>query len=356
MFLNIQWLRALGACMVLLYHLAPHYQAMGGPGGWAVGAMAFAFSGVDVFFVVSGFVMMHVIHGKPPVAANLREFLGRRFVRIYGWYLPCAALMLWLSWVYEPAAFERVKLLRSAFLASVHLPDLALPVSWSLSYELYFYALIALAWKLAPRHLPAVLWTVGAGLVVLYSFVRIPDGARWSFVTTPFMLEFIAGALLYRYRPLFARHLAMAGCAAAAVFFCWLGVRFNATNNFVRSATFGVAALSLVALLVGLEQQRLYVAGRLGKALGDASYTIYLLHLPFILVFFQWGLRDALQRAGGAFAAAGFFALLALFLALCVAVHRFIELPLYRGLCGALGLAHAAPPAPVGNVPVTASV
>jgi exopolysaccharide production protein ExoZ len=338
-FVNIQWLRAFGAIAVLLYHLSLRYPAIGGTDSPWSRVTAFGFAGVDVFFVVSGFVMMHVIGGRPPSLDNVRDFLGRRLVRIYGWYLPCAAIAVLLIWACTPAVLERINFLRSATLTSVYEPELALGPSWTLSYELYFYFLIALAWVVAPRRLVAVLWVAAAALWALWLVMPYRLGTPLSFVASPLILEFIAGALLYAHRGLAAHRVSLMLCAAATVLFLLLAAHFNAATSFTRIWTFGAASLFLVALLVGLEGSRRCVAGRLSKALGDASYTIYLLHTPFITAIYFAGVSNALPRMETGAAAAGLGAAVIAFLAACIYLHYVVELPFYRWLCAGLRLA-----------------
>jgi len=62
---NIQLVRAWGACLVVLHHLKPHYEAIAGRDAPLAAFMAWSFAGVDLFFVVSGFIMMQVIDGRP---------------------------------------------------------------------------------------------------------------------------------------------------------------------------------------------------------------------------------------------------------------------------------------------------
>ena len=341
MFRNIQLLRACAAVLVLLHHYQLNYLAMGGGNGLLTAVMPYGFIGVDIFFAISGFIMMHVIGQRPPLATNVRDFLGHRFLRIYGWYLPCMAFGLAIMASYDPDGFARVDLLRSATLTSVEMGRLALPISWSLSYELYFYVMVGLGWFLLGRTLKLGIWVALVALTVWCSFVPYQEGKLLSFLTTPSILEFLAGALFYLHKDTLARRPLLPLYACAALVLLWLGIRYQATNEFIRIRTFGAAALFLLGFFVTLEQARLFRAGQLAVLLGDASYSIYLLHLPFITLFHGTGLRELLASGGPLLAEAGFWAFLLSFLALCVGLHYWVEKPLYQGLCRLVGLQRA---------------
>ena len=345
MFRNIQWLRAVAALLVVGHHALPRYRAMGGPDLAPLKLLEFAFFGVDLFFVVSGFVMMHLVDGVPPTARNVRAFLARRAARIYGWYLPCALFALALIVAYEPASeLARIDVPRSLALATIDMKTLILPVSWSLTHELYFYALMALAWVAAPRRLEPVLWTTGALLAALLWRYPFSEDSLAAFLASPFLLEFLAGALLYRHRGRLGAWPLLLACAALGTLLFWGGMQANAGSQAVRAWTFAPAAAAFVALLVGLEGSGRFVAGRVAVALGDASYSIYLLHLTAIWLVFYWGIGRTVRAAGLPVTLAVLVLLGVVFLAGCVLLHRWLEMPLYRRLCRWWQVPRATPP------------
>ncbi|RZJ25990.1 MAG: acyltransferase [Haliea sp.] len=102
MFQNIQLLRAWAAVLVALHHAHGHYVAMGGSNRVLLALMHYGYIGVDIFFIVSGFVMMHVVRGRTASPANVADFLGRRLLRIYSWYWVCLAFTLGVIWWFHP--------------------------------------------------------------------------------------------------------------------------------------------------------------------------------------------------------------------------------------------------------------
>ena len=88
MFANIQLLRALAAIFVVCHHIAPQYQAMGGHSKSFESAASWGFTGVDLFFVISGFIMAHATFHKERTFSNAKAFIKHRFARVYLGYWP----------------------------------------------------------------------------------------------------------------------------------------------------------------------------------------------------------------------------------------------------------------------------
>lgn len=109
-----------------------------------------------------------------------------------------------------------------------------------------------------------------------------------------------------------------------------IGAQFHATNGSVRIFTFGMGALTLVMLALVLEQSRTLIANKIWVALGDASYTLYLVHPYLLTVFYFWGIRDFLAGQSVFLRETGFFLYLGLGLVISQVLYVRIERPLYR--------------------------
>ncbi|WP_131547254.1 acyltransferase [Roseococcus sp. SYP-B2431] len=275
-FHSIQHLRAVAALMVVAYHAHVQLQRIGYEGPWLAGLAR----GVDLFFVISGFIMvMATRDGVTP-----RLFLLRRFLRIAPLYYALTLLMLAIHAI-EPRLLQSFVLDARHVLASFAFwpwPNLATglmqPVlipGWTLNYEMFFYALFALS-MLAGRRSLAVLGVMFLGLVALGRLVD--GGPTLAFFADPLILLFLAGVVLGRlYRqgwripvPV-AAPLAVLALPLLATMPPLLGGAWD-------SLLPGLVATAVVAALVSLE-----AAGRLPEwrtlvALGDASYAIYLIH------------------------------------------------------------------------------
>ncbi|MCO4094826.1 MAG: acyltransferase [Acidovorax sp.] len=187
----------MAAFMVFCYHALPQYKAMGGASDVFARFAAVGFAGVDVFFVISGFVAALTTLDKERTAANAMQFLKRRVLRIYLGYWPFFGLALLVFWQ-SGFALGSLDLLGSFFLASVDMPRLLLYVSWSLTYELIFYGLVAATFAfparsvavLAHRCLFAAGWCialqVGRASFTHFHFSGLPGGVSgWRVAVHP---------------------------------------------------------------------------------------------------------------------------------------------------------------------------
>jgi exopolysaccharide production protein ExoZ len=325
---GLQVLRALAALAVVWFH-AGRYLADQIPHAW----WRWGEFGVDVFFVLSGFVMVHATRDR----TRVRDFLAARVARIVPLYwaatLAMALLVWWLPQLFVAAQLTSAHLVQSlAFWPhfSPSMPGQVMPLlvpGWTLVHEMYFYLLFGLLLPLRPA-LRVAMATLLLSLGVLLA-PRMSDSAdsAWAhFLGAPLMLEFAFGmmtGLAYRrgWRP--SRTLAwLAGFAGTALV-------VGTSQPELRVWSAGVGGL---ALLVSASNWQAGGAPSFAllHRLGDASYSTYLLH-PFVLgALFLPLLRVPLLDQGVAgVAALSLLALLASATAglLC---HHWIERPLTR--------------------------
>lgn len=267
---SIQYLRGLAACAVVCFHVSEQF---GGP--FDVGA-----AGVDVFFVISGFIMWVTTAGRP---ANPWRFMGRRITRIVPLYwivtlLTAAGILLKPQFFYGHF-FSVANFVGSLFFLPVLQEDALHPIvvqGWTLCYEMMFYLVFTLVLFLGERWRFGVLVGALAAIVALH-FV-VPAGYARAF-TDPIVIEFAAGVVVGRWwlrgarLPLGAA-LAMAG---VGVLLLAAGPLFDA--DLPRALRWGLPAALIVAGAVFAERARPFKPAVLPTFLGDASYSIYLWHL-----------------------------------------------------------------------------
>jgi peptidoglycan/LPS O-acetylase OafA/YrhL len=324
--LSIQALRALAAMMVVCVHL----QVLAAMGGAPANATDAGNAGVDLFFVISGFIMVFTTGRKPQGPLG---FFGSRLRRIAPLYW-CVTLAVFAVARLAPALIQNTpsdlgRLVRSLLFIPTLRPDGTLRpvvfVGWTLNFEMAFYLLFALG-LLAPRRWIGGLAAVAAlVLVVLWGWAAKPTSPLLAFYTTPMVLEFGAGMLLGllwpRLKP--SERLVWPLAAAAAVAFLlmlgapWLWPRAD------RLFAFGLPAAAMVAAALALERQGRAARWPWLQALGAASYSIYLSHFfvtqAVILLARKAGLHGPWEAAGaGALAFVG-VALTGL------ALHRTLE-------------------------------
>ena len=344
----IQVLRGLAALAIALLHLEPEWRQRGFvPEGWTRPFPLEA--GVDVFFVISGFVMVyasHALFGRPGAA---RLFLVRRIARVVPLYWLTTAFVLVLL-VVKPELMRSALATPGLVVASFLFvpwprPDgVVQPVytlGWTLNYEMFFYLVFsaALAFGLARRAAVAAIACLLVGLVAL-GLARPSLPQPLGFWTSPMQVEFVLGMLLGLARiegttlPPAAR-LVLA--ALGTGLFWWIGGDAVLRTGRDNALLFALPAACLVAACglaagrpEGLARDRMPARwpARLGESLGDASYAIYLLH-PFAIrstvrAIEGLGLAPALGPIGITAAA------LAATIALALLSHRLVERPLTR--------------------------
>jgi len=282
MLVHIQVLRFFAAAAVIAFHAAGV-----APDGFKVpdGAVAFALSyggrGVDLFFVISGFIIFyatHIFYTTHGARLTPAEFLRRRVERIVPLYFFVIFAVTILG-VTLPATFgtpdwftPRHILKSLAFIAFTDGEMPVVYVGWSLEYEMYFYLAVAL--------LMAQTRNVWRNIVMIFSALvtvgRIPgvDAAlgHYSFFADPLILEFvfgvIVGGVFVNGRVSWPMQVA-AACAIAAVL---------VTDPASRVIVSGVPSACLVAAAAFVSRQRIDPSWpELAMArLGDASYSVYL--------------------------------------------------------------------------------
>lgn len=275
--LGLQYLRGIAAMMVVTAHLSEQIARRVG-GEFNLAALT---SGVDIFFVISGFVMAYSTDEGNKLSAE--TFLARRLLRIAPLYWICTGFML-LVMLTVPQFTQNAQLdwphvIKSfAFVASPHpvFPDRYFPLlipGWTINYEMFFYALFALSiWagsrKLMPPMLAVTLILVA--LVTLGAILR-PAGVL-GFYTDPVMLEFLLG--------IFIAIATNRGAKLPAVVIVPLAIAAFALLAFppkagARLLIIGLPAAVIVFALATVEVPKLKSL----LTIGDASYSLYLSHV-----------------------------------------------------------------------------
>jgi peptidoglycan/LPS O-acetylase OafA/YrhL len=138
--LNLQLLRFVAALMVVLLHAVHPYRRMGGTLEGVMVFRHFGFAGVDIFFVLSGFIIW-TTNLRTEGVAQIARYLYRRLVRIFLGHWPFFGLAIAVRAVWAPEGLAPVDYLRSFFLIPQRQAGQVLHVGWTLSFELYFYTL-----------------------------------------------------------------------------------------------------------------------------------------------------------------------------------------------------------------------
>jgi len=249
---NIQILRAIAALLVVLHHALPHYEAMGGSLEPVKHIGAWGFTGVDIFFVISGYIMVYTTIDKPRTLSSAKRFVKHRFFRIYLGYWPFFAVMLLALYLTDPARLASLDITGSFLLTQTDMFKLVLPVSWSLGYEVYFYLLITLTFFLPSRYLKQLmlLWTLSGAEIIVSLAWHTP---KTPIFYDPFLLEFFSGMLLY----LLDKHLIRSRYLFPLIAAVFAAYSFGIVHEYKkRVLTFGSGAAGMVWIALILERYR----------------------------------------------------------------------------------------------------
>ena len=333
--LGVQYLRAAAALMVAYCHLRiqiPAYTEYLTP-LWAIDTDRLR-GAVDVFFVISGFVMMVTSQHLAP-----GTFFMRRIIRVAPlyWLLTCSLVALALV---APQLFRTTQVTPEFVLKSLLFVPYANPgqsgesvpllvLGWTLNLEMFFYAIFAAALFGPVRIQLVIVGAIFTMLVVtgalLPSLSRVPF---FWFYARPMIMEFWLGMVIAHWylRGSF-RQIPVAACLALVIGgIAALMARAHVLGD--SQIAWTVPAVAIVLGAVALEQKRgIPYVGWLAL-LGDASYSIYLTHI------FTLGITRSIWssvRIGGS----GHAALFAITSMAAVAVaavlaHRWVEEPLLR--------------------------
>jgi peptidoglycan/LPS O-acetylase OafA/YrhL len=277
---QLQVLRFIAAFAVVLFHMFQSFHADFGAerNYFKIGAM-----GVDLFFVLSGFVITY--SARPE--AGPAYFMMRRIARIVPLYWTLtflvAAITIVAPSVLNSTQFNWANLIRSLFFIPYAKESGAIQpmlfLGWTLNYEMFFYAIFA-STLLIKRWSPLYSCAIIVALVVLGQCFTITN-VILRFYTRPVMLEFVLGVLLFmlwsRDRDLFPkyRNLLVAGFVAFAAL-----VATSETGTLPRVVQ-GAGAFWLVALALAFTLPKGYWPS-LFVLFGNASYSLYLSH-PYVI-------------------------------------------------------------------------
>lgn len=332
-FESLQALRAIAALAVVVFHIRV-VELKFLPGDAIIDALArYMDAGVDLFFVLSGFVMTTITAGRYGRPGAAPDFLVRRAWRVLPIYWIFTSLLV-AKIAISPGLAASGYTEQNVIASYLLIPQAGLPVlavGWTLIHEGYFYLVFGAAIAFVPERL-VPLYLLAWGAAVALGHWALEASPATALVTNPLTYEFIAGALLglyWRRMPTWlGLPLLLAGAVlavAAAVLLPTEGPAHMST--WTRVSVFGLAAWLLVAGAVVLESHGRLPVPRWLSTLGDASYSLYLSH---IFVIFPVGRLWAglVPSTSGANHAAFVLAATIACCLVALAAYRWIERPL----------------------------
>lgn len=392
MLYNIQFLRFIAAMLVVLYHSASRI-----PANDSIFQTVFStgeslgFAGVDIFFVISGFIMAFTSSNHSGPGDSI-DFARRRLARIFSGYWPFFVLAVVIFGYFRAEHFADSDLLKSFFLWPQSLNHILLEITWTLTYELYFYLLFSLLILFTnPRNRYGFIWFAFA-LLLCFNLYRhfVADSFSpeniyyltfWSqFLTSPFLLEFFGGALVAWWVAKRPSGPALSWFLAGAVLFLaggWInesvysGLIEQGFHVVPRVFVYGVPACMLLAGLVRLENTGLgnnanlpaegpeseageretgmrprfgmRAPARFSAITGGASYAIYLSHVLILTVVWNTGFNQLIESWTDSMIIAAYILLMLSILGYSVLHYSFLEKPLHQLFKRWIGLGPTSP-------------
>lgn len=340
-YIGVQALRGIAAAMVVVHHATELWSTVAGgyrAPHWENGA-----AGVDIFFVISGFVMMVSTFSRGSTHPSAKSFLERRITRVVPLYwLMTLAFVLRLEYhlhrthaiaqgadrdVTLRHLIESLTLIPYRNVGGMYMPILS--VGWSLSFEMLFYLLFAT--MLAVRvGVVRALTPLLVGLAAVGMF-RHDSWPAVTFLLNPLLLEFLAG--------LWIGHLALKGFRApekltgilGLIAFPILFVLPVTEASRWRVAGWGLLAVVIVQAVVTLERSYRQFVPHWLLLVGDASYSLYLSHMMVFSLMVHLLMRAHVLRPGVTSVGSEILAtvvLLVIALLAAIPLYMFVEAPI----------------------------
>ncbi|MBM3798223.1 MAG: acyltransferase [Acidobacteria bacterium] len=313
--LTLDCLRGIAAFAVLWFHFT-NGNAEFLPQGVLKSSGRYGWLGVEVFFVISGFILPYALQRAGYQSADFFRFVWKRILRLDPPYIVCIALVLVLNFAStlvpgfrgQPFQFDSVQiLLHLGYLNALFGYEWVNVVFWTLAIEFQFYLLVALLFPLISHSSLAV--RAGVCLVLAMTAFLLPSEK----LVFHYLFLFLIGIFAFQIKGglLGSARLQVAGWALLAA-----GAWFTLGD-----------IIAIAGTMTGL----LIVHARLNASwllfLGQISYSLYLLHVP---------IGGRIINLGSRFAHGPMEQVLVLALAVTISIgaaflfHRWVELPAQR--------------------------
>jgi len=266
----------------------------------------------------------------PTHSASLKpaSFLFRRATRIYPLYWICCVgvIGLWMIGFHASKIITASSIIQSILL--VPTPAALIGVSWTLSYEVFFYLIFAATLVLQSRVASALVSTLIITALILVAN-SLPSGEITGFLSNPIMLEFCFGLLLALawakgVRPTTALWSVPGFLLIVAAPLFVAHTSTNGLPPLARTLAWGLPSVAVLAGFLSVAPPR-NPWTRFAMLVGDASYAIYLTH-PFVMVTYAKLIKST--ALGGHPQLLVVPIVVGLSTALGIGVHIFVESPI----------------------------
>ncbi|MGC6387331.1 acyltransferase family protein [Ewingella sp. S1.OA.A_B6] len=315
MIANIQYLRFFAAFLVIyahanlsVYGIPPSITNLGG-------------IGVDIFFIISGFIMPFIIYGglhKDGMVPKLSPlgFIKRRITRIWPLYFVTTLAVVFISWmessnlisqptedfayIFNSSRLDLMWFVKTMTFTNFDKPPI-LGIGWTLQFEFLFYFILAAMLALRVKKANSLEVYAILTFVIFGMGNSIAHGENKVLLTlsSQMFIEFLMGMYLYRLYSsgcILPKWLAWLGLISFFPIFAFVNSGILPYNEYSRVLTWGIPAFILVFSALSLEGK--IPRYRIFLLLGDSSYSLYLSHgiaAPiFLFVWTHYGLENTI--------------------------------------------------------------
>lgn len=304
----VQVLRGLAALYVLFFHCSLNSFEYFHIKPILSGIWDYGFTGVEFFFILSGFIITYVHLKDLETKSGWPRFLRKRFTRIYPIYWVVATIMLfYYLFIKKEAQGITVQITGPGDLLYLLKCYLLFPMSashknfidvaWTLSYEVWFYLVFACCIVLGFRRSKWI-YFIWAGLIVFKTYTHIGDFSPvLNFILNPMILYFLAGCTIawivrkekLRWKPV---HLLLVLSIVSILLITYARLSGSPLSESRHDLNYYYFLMALFGVLLWLAAHIDLHTGIASPPkwfllIGDASYSIYLLHPAIVMLSYK---------------------------------------------------------------------
>jgi peptidoglycan/LPS O-acetylase OafA/YrhL len=340
---SIQFLRGFAALAVVIHHTGGYVKRYFEPTLLFEDKFSIGFAGVDLFFVISGFIIHFTSKNYLNNPSKLKEYVKKRFIRVYPIYWIITTILFVSSWLIVQVLNKNI--------FSIGYPDTFLtylktytlfplhfainPVTWTLSYEIFFYLCFALL-IISKR-----LWVIPA-LILIISFYNVFINVSeivevklnyFNFIFSGYNFEFMLGFLIYQYyeKIKLSNIISVILLIISVTIIALFGYEIGDYDSYKRVLTFGFPSGLILLALLNLEYNKAISFPKFTLTLGDASYALYLIHFPMMLLMNKFPQILGYNISANQEVWYSYFVIVMIIIS-SILVHKWIEMPVAKKL------------------------
>ena len=294
---SIQFLRGIACLLVVFLHISETYLSTYHT-FFLGNIFRFGGAGVDIFFVLSGFIITYSNSRFLTQSSSIIKFIMKRIIRIFPIYWIIISFLLLmqvaLPFFYRTHyQFTGANLLNTYLLLPNH--NMVNGVSWTLTNELFFYLLFTISLLVPQKKYSIILLFIYLGILLLFPILPLSKNSINNFtdaILFPMNIEFLLGIIIVLLMDKLPKNWCIPLLVTGVVLFIFGAIFTNSgkqvfTNSYNRVLLFGLPSFIIILALVKYELTTKIYIHNLFIKLGDASYSIYLFHLPLVAAFFK---------------------------------------------------------------------